>query len=58
MKALVFEKGELRVNGIPAPPHLKDEVLEMVDGDFPLDKAIEAFELAQKSGMMKGLITP
>jgi len=34
------------------------EVLEMVDGDFPLDKAIEAFELAQRPGTMKVLITP
>jgi len=34
------------------------EVMEMVDGDFPLGKAIEAFELAQKPGTMKVLITP
>lgn len=31
---------------------------KMVDGDFPLDRAIEAFALAQKPETMKVLITP
>jgi len=34
------------------------EVKSMVDGDFPLDKAREAFAFAQKPGAIKILITP
>lgn len=34
------------------------EVKKMVDGDFPLDKAKEAFALAQKPGAIKVLFTP
>jgi threonine dehydrogenase-like Zn-dependent dehydrogenase len=34
------------------------EVEKLVDGDFPLDKAKEAFALAQKPGTIKVLITP
>lgn len=30
----------------------------MIDGDFPLDRAKEAFVLAQKPEIMKVLITP
>ena len=34
------------------------DVTEMVDGDFPLKKALDAFSLAQKPGITKVLITP
>jgi threonine dehydrogenase-like Zn-dependent dehydrogenase len=34
------------------------EVEKLVDGDFPLDRAKEAFALAQKPGTIKVLITP
>ena len=34
------------------------DVIEMIDGDFPLDRAKEAFALAQKPEIMKVLITP
>jgi len=34
------------------------EVEKLVDGDFPLDRAREAFALAQKPGTIKVLITP
>lgn len=33
-------------------------VLDMVDGDFPLERAAEAFALARKPGIIKVLITP
>ncbi len=34
------------------------DVLDMVDGDFPLDEAMEAFRLAREPATMKVLITP
>jgi len=34
------------------------DVIDMVDGDFPLDDAVKAFALAMKPGTMKVLITP
>ena len=34
------------------------DVAEIIDGDFPLDRATEAFELAGKPGTLKILITP
>lgn len=33
-------------------------VVEMIDGDFPLEKALEAFSLAEKPETIKVLITP
>jgi threonine dehydrogenase-like Zn-dependent dehydrogenase len=33
-------------------------VQDMVDGDFPLERAIDGFELAGKSGTLKVLLTP
>jgi len=34
------------------------DVNKMVDGDFPLGKAKEAFAFAKKPGVVKVLITP
>jgi threonine dehydrogenase-like Zn-dependent dehydrogenase len=34
------------------------EVQDMIDGDFPLEQALEAFHLAGKSGTLKVLLTP
>jgi len=34
------------------------DVEKMIDGDFPLERALEAFEIAQKSDIIKILISP
>lgn len=34
------------------------DVADIIDGDFPLDRASEAFELAEKPGTLKILLTP
>jgi hypothetical protein len=34
------------------------DVNEIVDGDFPLEKAKEAFAFAKKPGIIKVLVTP
>lgn len=36
----------------------KVDVKKIVDGDFPLEKGVDAFTVAQKPGVMKILITP
>ncbi|MGD9344460.1 MAG: alcohol dehydrogenase catalytic domain-containing protein [Candidatus Aminicenantes bacterium] len=38
--------------------HKRIDVANIIDGDFPLDRAMEAFEHARKPGALKILLTP
>jgi len=56
MKAVVLEKGEIRLKDIPKPSPSENEAL--VEADFPLDRIEEAFATAQKPDVIKVLLTP